>query len=84
MITWPLQPQGPTMAAPPTCWSRRSSNATKMGKRMILRSINQYTQFPAGDSKHVIEAASRLYDLELTRPVVISPQDTEPHTYWDR
>jgi hypothetical protein len=51
---------------------------------LTVESIKQYCGFPAGESQDLIDAASRIFDLNLPQPVVLSQQDTEPTWYFDR
>jgi hypothetical protein len=46
--------------------------------------LKQYREYPGGSSKNLINAVSCIYDIELTRPVVFSREDTTPTWYFDR
>jgi len=51
---------------------------------VTVRFIQEYLAHPApGAFKDVLDAASRLYDLDLRPPVVIDPKETAPETYHD-
>lgn len=45
--------------------------------------IEEYSSFPVGQLKDLIDAASRIYDMEPTAPTVTSKEMTEPAVFWD-
>lgn len=47
------------------------------------RFITEYESFPFGMYDDLLDACSRIYDLEPTAPAMASAQETEPPQYWD-
>ena len=45
--------------------------------------IQEYLYFPFGEYKDALDAASRIYDLEMRPPVLIHRRDTEPGQFFD-
>lgn len=50
---------------------------------LTLRFIEEFEAFPFGQHDDLIDATSRLYDMEPTAPLVTKAADTEPQQYWD-
>ena len=50
---------------------------------VTLHFIEEYTTFPFGRFKDLIDAVSRTYDMEPRAPTKIKTADTEPAIYWD-
>jgi hypothetical protein len=50
---------------------------------VTLRFIQEYESFPFGQWKDLIDAASRLYDMEPRGPVIVTQAMTEEPVYWD-
>ncbi len=46
--------------------------------------MREYEQFPFGDKKDLIDATSRIYDMEIVRPSQYSQEDLTPPQYVDR
>jgi len=50
---------------------------------LTLHFIQEYESFPFGQWKDLIDATSRIYDLEARGPVLVTPEMTEMPVYWD-
>jgi hypothetical protein len=50
---------------------------------LIARFLVEYAGFPASAHDDLLDALSRFIDLEPTRPVIVSREDTESRAYWD-
>jgi hypothetical protein len=50
---------------------------------LTARFISEYRTFPAGAHDDLLDAVSWHIDLEPTRPMIVSREDTEPQVYWD-
>ena len=46
--------------------------------------MREYEQFPFGEKKDLIDATSRIYDMEIVRPSQYSQEDLTPPQYVDR
>jgi hypothetical protein len=51
---------------------------------LTLHFISEFTTFPFGAYKDLIDATSRIYDMEPIEPALTSPERTDPPQYWDR
>jgi hypothetical protein len=45
--------------------------------------ITEYTEFPYGTLRDLVDAASRIYDMNPVEPVISSPEKTAPASFWD-
>jgi hypothetical protein len=45
--------------------------------------IAEYESFPFGQWKDLVDATSRVYDMEPRGPVIATQAMTEPPVYWD-
>lgn len=43
----------------------------------------EYANFPFGRLRDLVDAASRIYDMEPTTPTLVSKELTEPSVFWD-
>lgn len=50
---------------------------------LTVRFIEEYTYFPFGAKKDLIDAVSRVYDMRPAAPVIVRPEDVEPAVYVD-
>lgn len=50
---------------------------------LTVKFMDEYCTFPFGRWKDLIDAASRIADMEILPPVIMQKQDTETQTYWD-
>lgn len=50
---------------------------------VTLHFIEEYVNFPFGRYKDLIDATSRIYDMEPVTPVQATREQTEPALYWD-
>jgi len=51
---------------------------------LTVHFIEEYVSFPFGRYKDLIDATSRIYDMEPIEPSVQAKRETEPKQYWDR
>ena len=51
---------------------------------VTLALIEEYRTFPFGERKDLIDATSRIYDMEIVPPALYSAEDTTPPVYADR
>jgi len=51
---------------------------------VTVRFIDEYLTFPFGQFKDLIDATSRIYDMEATVPIDHARRSPEPVQYWDR
>ena len=45
--------------------------------------IGEYSTFPFGGKKDLVDAISRVYDMGATPPMIVHSEDTEPPQFWD-
>lgn len=50
---------------------------------VTLHFISEYTEFPFGNLKDMIDSASRVYDMNPHEPVISNSERTAPMTFWD-
>ena len=51
---------------------------------LTLHFIEEYSSFPFGRWKDLIDATSRVYDMEARGPTLTTPEMTDPVAHWDR
>jgi hypothetical protein len=51
---------------------------------LTIHFIEEYTTFPFGRFRDLIDATSRIYDMEPIEPAVAARTSTEPQQFWDR
>lgn len=62
----------------------RSTNQDGQVYDVTLALIEEYRSFPFGEYKDLIDATSRIYDMEPVQPRVLRAEDTTPPSYVDR
>lgn len=50
---------------------------------LTLRLIEEYQTFPFGLHDDLLDATSRIYDMEARPPLIVSKELTEPTQFWD-
>ncbi len=63
--------------------SIRKYNEEKRVYDLTAKFIEEYSTFPFGRWKDLIDASSRLYDMDIIPPSILRRQDTENKVYWD-
>ncbi|HTN72853.1 MAG TPA: Hint domain-containing protein, partial [Methylomirabilota bacterium] len=51
---------------------------------LTVHFIEEYCSFPFGRYRDLVDATSRIYDMETIEPSIQAKLDTEPRQYWDR
>lgn len=50
---------------------------------LTLAFMEEFNNFPFGQFKDLIDATSRIYDMDARGPILARKEDTDPPVYWD-